>query len=169
MEFIIGDRITELNAITSTVHPTRGGQKVETEDEASVLFKTAKGVIGNLFVSQVAPGRKNRLLLDIAGSNESIEFNQESPETIWIGRRSGSILLPRDESQNSADANRLTKVPSGHPQGYVDAFASFVADTYAAVAGGNPDGLPRFTDGLRASKVTSAVLASAKSGNWVQL
>lgn len=169
MEFIIGDRIVELNAVTNTVHAERGGHKVETEDEASVLFKTKGGAIGNLFVSQVAPGRKNRLLLDIAGAKESIEFNQESPETIWVGRREGSILLPRDEAQNSADANRLSRVPSGHPQGYVDAFASFVADTYDAVAGNSPEGLPRFSDGLRASKVTSSVLASAKSGNWVSL
>lgn len=169
MEFIIGDRIVELNAVTNTVHAERGGHKVETEDEASVLFKTKGGAIGNLFVSQVAPGRKNRLLLDIAGAKESIEFNQEQPETIWVGRRTGSLLLPRDESQNSADANRLSIVPGGHPQGYVDAFAGFVRDTYDAVSGGNPDGLPRFSDGLRASKVTSAVLASAKSGNWVQL
>ncbi len=169
MEFIIGDRIVELSSVTSTVHPTRGGNKVETEDEATVVFKTAGGAIGNLFVSQVAPGRKNRLLLDIAGANESIEFNQEHPETIWVGRRAGSMVIPRDDSQNSPEANRLSVVPSGHPMGYVDAFAAFVRDTYAAVRGQVPDGLPTFEDGLRASKVTSAVVASAKAHNWIQI
>ncbi|MEY2945930.1 MAG: hypothetical protein RL243_690 [Actinomycetota bacterium] len=175
MEFITGDRIVALHAVTSIVHPERNGVKVVTEDEAVLLFKSAKGVIGTLMVSQVAAGRKNRLLLDISGENESIEFNQEHPETIWIGKREGSILLPREESQNSAAANRYSMVPSGHPQGYVDAFAAFVRDSYEAIQnnahGGaaSVDGLPTFADGLRSAKVIEAVLESAKTGQWVNL
>jgi len=60
-------------------------------------------------------------------------------------------------------------VPSGHPQGYQDAFNAFVADSYAAVAGENPDGLPRFTDGLRAVRITDAVIDSAESGTWIEM
>ena len=175
MEFITGDRIVALHALTGIVHPERNGVMVTTEDEAVLLFKSAAGVIGTLMVSQVAAGRKNRLVLDLSGSNESIEFNQEQPETIWIGRREGSILLPRDESQNSVAANRYSTVPSGHPQGYVDAFAAFVRDSYEAIQnnghGGaaSVDGLPTFADGLRSAKVIEAVLASAASGEWVTL
>ena len=169
MEFIIGDRIVELNAVTNIVHAERGGHQVETEDEAALIFKSAAGVIGTLMVSQVAPGRKNRLLLDIAGTKESIEFNQEQPETIWVGKRTGSIVLPRDESQNGPEANRLSTVPSGHPMGYVDAFSGYVRDVYATVAGDKPDGLPLFTDGHRSARVIDAVLKSAKTGNWVSI
>jgi len=50
-------------------------------------------------------------------------------------------------------------VPSGHPQGYQDAFNAFVADSYAAVAGQSPDGLPRFEDGLRAVRITELGIA----------
>lgn len=175
MEFITGDRITSLHAVTSIVHPERNGVKVTTEDEAALLFKTAGGVIGTLMVSQVAAGRKNRLLLDIGGSKESIEFNQEHPETIWLGRREGSVVLPRDESQNSAAANRYSMVPSGHPQGYVDAFAAFVRDSYEAIqanshdGASSVDGLPVFADGLRSARVIEAVLKSAATGQWVNV
>ena len=167
MEFMLNDRIVSLNAVTNIVHAERGGKKVETEDEAVLIFKSAAGVIGTLMVSQVAPGRKNRLLLDIAGQDESIEFNQEHPETIWVGRREGSILLPRDDSQNSPEANRLSTVPSGHPMGYVDAFAGYVRDVYATVKGELIDGVPMFADGHRSSKVIEAVIESAKTGAWV--
>jgi predicted dehydrogenase len=167
MEFMLNDRIVSLNAVTNIVHAERGGKKVDTEDEAVLIFKSAAGVIGTLMVSQVAPGRKNRLLLDIAGQAESIEFNQEHPETIWVGRREGSILLPRDGSQNSPEANRLSTVPSGHPMGYVDAFAGYVRDVYATVKGELIDGVPMFADGHRSSKVIEAVIESAKTGAWV--
>lgn len=169
MEFITGERISALNAVTNVAHATRAGKPVTTEDEAVLIFKTNSGVIGTLMVSQVAAGRKNRLQLDIAASNESIEFNQEQPETLWIGKRSGSIILPRDESINSPETNRLSTVPSGHPMGYVDAFAGFVRDTYGLVAGKDIAGVPNFEDGLRSAKVIDAVLQSAATGNWVNL
>ena len=174
MEFVLGDRIDSLSAITNTVHAERGGKKVETEDEAALVFKTKAGVIGTLFVSQVAPGRKNRLFIDISGLAETIEFNQEQPETLWLGRRTGSEVLPRDESQLHADAARLSIVPAGHPMGYVDAFAGLVRDVYDTINGrlidGKlPVGVPMFADGLRASHVTEAVLRSAKANAWVTL
>jgi predicted dehydrogenase len=59
--------------------------------------------------------------------------------------------------------------PAGHPQGYQDAFNAFVADSYAAIGGARPDGLPRFEDGLRAVRVTEAVLAAAERAEWVEL
>ena len=61
-----------------------------------------------------------------------------------------------------ADAVRLSILPPGHPLGYQDAFNAFVADSYAAVAGDRRDGLPTFDDGLRAVRLTDAVLDSAR-------
>jgi predicted dehydrogenase len=77
--------------------------------------------------------------------------------------------VPRDADQLSDDAARLCVVPSGHPQGYQDAFNAFVADSYAAVAGETPDGLPRFEDGLRAVRITDAVIDAAEAGAWIEL
>ena len=61
-------------------------------------------------------------------------------------------------------------VPAGHPQGYNDCFDAFVADAYqAALTGEAPDGLPDFRDGLRAARITAAVLASAETETWVDV
>lgn len=170
VEFVSGDRVTRLSATKRTVFAERAAHAgITTEDAAAVVIETASGAIGTLLVSQVAPGRKNRLWLEIAGSAESVAFDQEQPETLWIGRRAGSLLVPRDADQLSADAARLCVVPSGHPQGYQDAFNAFVADSYAAVAGESPDGLPRFEDGLRAVRITDAVIDSAESGTWIEM
>ncbi len=170
VEFVSGDRVTRLSATKRTVFAERAAHAgITTEDAAAVVIETATGAIGTLLVSQVAPGRKNRLWLEIAGSAESVAFDQEQPETLWVGRRAGSLLVPRDADQLSADAARLCVVPSGHPQGYQDAFNAFVADSYAAVAGESPDGLPRFEDGLRAVRITDAVIDSAESGTWIEM
>ncbi|MFE4952247.1 Gfo/Idh/MocA family protein [Leifsonia sp. NPDC056665] len=170
VEFVSGDRVARLSAKKRTVFADRASHAgITTEDAAAVVIETESGAIGTLLVSQVAPGRKNRLWLEIAGSAESVAFDQEQPEMLWVGRRSGSLLIPRDADQLSADAARLCVVPSGHPQGYQDAFNAFVADSYAAVAGETPDGLPRFEDGLRAVRITDAVIDSAESGTWIEM
>jgi predicted dehydrogenase len=133
------------------------------------MFRTASGVLGTLLVSQVSPGRKNDLHIEVAGERASVRFEQERPETLWVGRRERTEQLWRDATHLSPAAARHTVVPVGHPQGYLDCFDAFVADSYAAIAGDEPDGLPRFGDGLRAARVTDAVLASAASGGWVDV
>ena len=124
-----------------------------TEDAAVVLFETDRGAFGNLTVSQVSPGRKNRLWFSVDGAAESLCFDQERPESLWIGGREVNRQLLRGTSEGPAAA-RYAVVPAGHPQGYQDCFDAFVADTYAALAGDPPDGLPTFADGLRAARVT---------------
>jgi predicted dehydrogenase len=169
-EFITGDRITRVSATTRTFFDARASHsQITTEDAAAIVVETAGGALGTLLVSQVAPGRKNRLHLEIAGAESSLGFDQEQPETLWVGRRAGTQVIPRDADQLTPDAARLSVVPAGHPQGYQDAFNAFVADTYAAIAGATPDGLPRFEDGLRAARITDAVLDSAERGSWVAL
>lgn len=170
VEFVTGDQVTRVAASTRTFVPDRAENgAVTTEDAVAATVETAGGAIGTLLVSQVAPGRKNRLHVEIAGDAESIVFDQEQPETLWLGRRTGSTVIPRDAEQLSPDAARLVAVPAGHAQGYQDAFNAFVADTYAAVRGESPDGLPVFADGLRAAIVTEAVMDAADSRAWVEV
>ncbi|GAA4166934.1 Gfo/Idh/MocA family oxidoreductase [Gryllotalpicola daejeonensis] len=170
IEFVTGDRVARVAASARTFIKTRAQHsQVETEDAVSVTLETEGGAIGTLLVSQLAPGRKNRLHLEIAGAAESIAFDQEQPETLWVGRRAGSLLVPRDADQLAPDAARLVMTPAGHPQGYQDAFNAFVADSYAAIAGAAPDGLPRFEDGLRAVRITEAVMDAAASGTWKEI
>ena len=68
------------------------------------------------------------------------------------------------------EAARLALTPAGHAQGYVDCFEAFVRDTYAAIGGDAPDGLPRFADGARSARIVDAVVASARAGAaWVEV
>lgn len=170
VEFVTGDRIARVAATKRTFLTNRAQHRsISTEDAAAVVLETHGGAIGTLLVSQVAPGRKNRLHLEMAGTAESIGFDQENPESLWLGRRKGSQLIPRDADQLHPDAARLSIVPAGQSQGYQDAFNAFVADSYAAVRGEAPDGLPRFSDGLRAVRITEAVMVAAVEARWVEV
>ena len=187
-EFASGHRIARLSARTATVVPQRpeaagrpafahgdpertdaSQTTVDTEDVALVQFETDDGVLGSLVVSQVSPGRKNRLWIEFDAANEALAFDQESPELLWRGRREGTSLLVRDRDALTSAAARFATLPAGHPQGYADCFDAFVADAYAAIRTGEaPDGMPDFVDGRRAVRVTEAVLASAADGGaWV--
>ncbi|HVK22291.1 MAG TPA: Gfo/Idh/MocA family oxidoreductase [Actinokineospora sp.] len=169
-EFVTGDRIVRLSAQTAVVHERPTASNASTEDVASVHFATAAGILGTLVVSQVAAGRKNRLHLEISGTEASFGFDQEDPERLWVGRREGNQTLLRDPDTLSADAARYAVLPAGHAQGYQDCFDAFVADTYRAVNGEAPDGLPTFADGLRAVRITDSVLASAAAGGaWIEV
>ncbi|MFG3289187.1 Gfo/Idh/MocA family protein [Streptomyces sp. NPDC048179] len=143
---------------------------VDTEDAMFVHFETAEGVLGSVTVSQVSPGRKNRLWIELDASEESLVFNQEEPETLWCGRRESATVLRRDPAQLTPGGSRVATLPAGHPEGYASSFETFVQDTYAAIVTGVvPEGLPTFTDGLAAASVTDAVLASADSGLWTDV
>jgi predicted dehydrogenase len=186
VEFITGDRIAAMCAQTATVFAERaarasarafeaadgnGGARrtVTTEDAVTALFRTAAGVDGTLIISQVSPGRKNHLHVEIACAEASVRFEQERPETLWLGRRECSETVWRDPTTLGADGARLAIAPAGHPQGYLDCFDLFVADSYAAIAGAAPDGLPTFADGARSARLIDAVLASASAGGWVEV
>ena len=187
VEFLTGDRITALCAQTATVFPERAShahaqafaatgsgngkrRAVTTEDAVSALFRTESGAQGTLIVSQVSPGRKNDLHVEIACEHASVRFEQERPETLWVGRRDHGETLWRDPGTLGPEAAPYAIAPAGHPQGYLDCFDLFVADTYAAIAGGDaPDGLPTFADGARSARLIDAVLESARRAAWVEV
>ncbi|MEU4420900.1 Gfo/Idh/MocA family oxidoreductase [Actinoplanes sp. NPDC024001] len=163
VEFTTGHRITRLAARMLTVPRGPGRPPPSTEDAATVLFATDRGAIGSVVVSQVSPGRKNRLWFSVDGAQSSLQFDQELPDTLWVGGREQNTVVHRGAEL------RYSIVPAGHPQGYLDCFTAFVADVYAAATGERPDGLPTFDDGLRAAVVTDAVLTSAATGGWVEV
>jgi predicted dehydrogenase len=169
LEFVTGDRITAVSAQLSTANRRRSGRDVSTEDIVTLQFATGGGMIGSTVISQVSAGRKNRLLLEVSGSEASVAFDQERSETLWVGGRTQNAELMRDPESLSPDAARLATTPGGHAQGYQDCFNAFVADTRAAIAGEAPDGLPVFADGLRAARIAEAVAASARGRTWVEV
>ncbi len=170
VEFVAGERIRTLSARTRRVFSERSGQTVDTEDIVALLVETESGALGTLLISQMAAGRKNALTLELHGSQQTLRFEQERPEELWIGMREESRSLLRDPASSVADSARLQRVPAGHAMGYQDAFNGFVADVYAAIAGAQPDGLPTFADGFRSAVLTEAVLDSAaQGGRWVEV
>jgi predicted dehydrogenase len=144
-------------------------KKVETEDYACLMARTQSGVFASLTVSQVSAGRKNRLWFEVDGAQQSVMFDSESADQLWIGRREGSTMLMRDPGQFSEEQRRLNILPPGHTQGWGDAFAGFVADSYAAIRGEKHIGLPTFEDGARSMSIVEAVLRSAKSNEWTKI
>jgi len=184
VEFVSGQRLTALVAQTTIAHPGRrrssrpsfergdlGGEveAVSTEDVAVVLFETDAGASGSVVVSQVSAGRKNRLWFEISANSETFAFDQEHPDSLAVLRRQGAEAVPRDFSTLSPPAAAYVTLPGGHPQGYHDCFDAFTAETYEAIAGARPEGLPRLEDGLRAVRVTEAVLESARRRAWVEV
>ena len=154
----------------STGNGTGAVRAVTTEDAAVVLFETDGAALGTVTVSQISAGRKNKLWIELDYATESLAFDQEHPEELWCGRRESATIVRRDPEYLSPDAARFSTLPPGHPQGYSDCFDAFVADVYDAIARGTAsDGLPDFTDGLRAAQITDAVLASAASESWVDV
>jgi predicted dehydrogenase len=198
-EWITGQRIAELVATTTVAVSRRASpwngtfehasasrvgdrrlSDVTTEDIACLVFRTSEDAVGTLTVSQVSAGRKNRLWIEVDGSDSSLTFNEEHPESLWIGRRSGTECLPRDPAVLTDEARRLTFLPPGHSQGFVDNFVGFLSDVYAAVctSSGRPldddcevpcddARFPTFADGLRTARITEAVLRSAAEHSWV--
>ena len=184
VEFVSGERFTSVSAVTTIAYETRpaasgtsfGGASadaardiVTTEDTAVATFRTASGVVANTVISQVAAGRKNRLWFELDGSKGSAVFDQESPESVWLGAEDCSTVLNRGQGRVSNDQARLNRAPAGHPMGYLDAFAAFVADTYTAIGGVVPEGLPTFADGVRSAAIVDAVLSSAATSTWAEV
>src|SRR3954454_242441 len=111
VEFVSGHRITRLAAQTVIAVPSRGGRTVQTEDAAVVLFETDRGAVGNVTISQISPGRKNRLWFSVDGATESLTFDQENPESLWIGGRQVNQVLLRGAGDSPAAA-RYSTVPA---------------------------------------------------------
>ena len=158
VEFTTGHRIVRLLAQT-------GGDGTVT----TVLFSTDAGASGSMLASQTAIGRRNAVRFSLDGADAAYAFDQEHPETLWVGGLEGNLSLHRGSPATSAAAARYSLLPPGHPQGYQDCFNAFVADTYAAIGGSAPDGLPTFADAVRAATLLDAVIASSESSTWVEV
>jgi len=170
MEFVAGHRITALNAQFMKVFNSRGdNQRIDTEDGATMIFRTDKGAQGSLVLSQVSAGRKNKLWFSFESPTESFVFDQEAPDSLWVGGLASNQTVMRGTAAEAAEAKPYSFLPAGHNQGFQDCFNAFVTDSYRAIGGEKVDGLPTFADGLRAAQLTSAVIESAETGKWVEL
>ena len=176
-EYITGLKIREICAeLTSFVK----GRKVN--DDANCLFRFTGGAKGILHSSQVALGEENGLVIWIYGDQGGLEWHQEEPNTLQIKKGDGpaeSWRCGHDYvGQKSPAAARATRLPFGHPEGFIEAFANiysnFAECLQAHKERRKPDPLavdyPNVNDGLRGMLFIDTVLASAKNKQkWTRI
>ena len=147
--------------------------KVTTDDYASILLRFEGNAHGVCTVSQVSAGRKTRLWFEIDGSEGSLSWNSEEPNTLWVGRRreaNGEII--KDPSIMSPEARGYAAYPGGHAEGYPDTFVQLFKDFYSYIEAGdfNADRrFPTFETGHVEMQLCEAIAESAREKRWVTL
>ena len=171
--FVSGLELDELLAQLSTFVPGR-----LLDDDVQILLRWKGGAKGMLWASQVAVGNENGLKLRVYGTKGGLEWAQSDPNYLWFTPYGQpKQLLTRGGAGALPDAGRVTRVPSGHPEGYLEGFATIYAEAArairAATAGVEPDpavSYPTVHDGLAGMKfIDAAVRSSAANGAWVRL
>lgn len=171
--FVTGLELDELFAQLSTFVQGR-----RLDDDVQILLKWKGGAKGMLWASQVAVGNENDLTLRVYGSKGGLEWTQENPNQLWFtpyGRP--KQLLTRGGAGALVEAGRVTRIPSGHPEGYLEGFATIYAEAARAIraaeTGRNQDPaviFPTVEDGLAGVKfIDAAVRSSASNGAWVRI
>lgn len=174
-EYITGLKITELCADISTFVPGR-----LLDDDGNVLLRFEGGAKGILHASQIAAGEENNLSIRIYGEKGGLEWRQMEPNSLivkWLDKpmqvfRTGGAGPIYPEAQAAA------RIPAGHPEGYLEAFANiyrnFAQCVRAHTDGRAPDPIhadfPGIQDGVRGMRFIEKVIASGKSkAKWVKM
>ena len=164
--------IAELIARIETVHDRRPGPDgpvaVDNDDQAQMMLRFASGVMGHLFVSRTATGRKMGYAYEIQGTKGAIRFDQEDQNAVWLYRAEGPqaqrgftrILTGPDHP----DYGAFCQGP-GHGTGYQDQIIIEARDFLAAIATGKPV-WPTFRDGLAVAQVIDTAFKSSADGRW---
>ncbi len=148
------------------------------DDNAHVLMRYKGGARGMLWSSQVAPGNENALRLRVYGDKGGLEWEQEEPNTLWFTPfGEPPRKLTRGNAGTGAAAERVTRIPPGHPEGYLEGFANIYTEAAAAIRAQQsgdpaPDGVvyPTIDDGLQGvGFIDACVRSSARNGAWVKL
>ena len=144
---------------------------ITTDDYGAVLLQLGDAAKGSFTVSQVAAGNKNRLSIEIYGTKMGVQWNQERPDELWIGRRNEpNMVLVKDPSLLKGDAAGFADLPGGHSEGYDDCHKQLYKRFYARVADPKaPVDYPTFADGLRGMILLEKILQSTKKRGWVNV
>ncbi|HZF25908.1 MAG TPA: Gfo/Idh/MocA family oxidoreductase [Steroidobacteraceae bacterium] len=164
----------ELAAVSADLTTFVAGRRLD--DNAHVMLRYTNGARGMLWSSQVAPGNENALRVRVYGSKAGLEFRQETPNQLWftpLGQQ--PRLITRGGSGSGAAASHATRIPAGHPEGYLEGFAQIYRDVAEQIQarwqGRAPDPLacivPTVEDGARGMKFIEAVVESSRAeGRW---
>lgn len=172
-EYIIGQKISEVCADLTTFVPER-----ELEDDANVLIHFDKGAKGILYASQISVGEENNLTIRVYGEKGGIEWHQQEPNSLILNiiDQARQIIRSGDQGILCRQAIKNTRLPSGHPEGLIEAFANiyknFSVAVHAYKKGTKMQQVDFATvyDGYQGMQFIDAVVASSLSKEkWIEL
>ncbi|MBK5245636.1 MAG: Gfo/Idh/MocA family oxidoreductase [Peptostreptococcaceae bacterium] len=187
-ETVTGLKVVEVFADFATFHKTRKKSldniafskeksdiyeeiKIESEDHAHILLRFENGAVGNAVISQVVAGRKNRITLNVDGSEEALFWTTDDLNNLWIGHRdSSNEILTKDPSLVSNATIKQIAYPGGHAEGFPDAFKNNFRAIYKSIEDkSSPIEYATFADGLREMKICDKIFESYHTNKWVKV
>lgn len=171
--YVSGMRPSQLCAELHTFMPGR-----RLDDHVQVMMRYANGARGLLWASQVATGCENALALRVYGTRAQLAFRQEASNELWLTPQGGAARRLTRGRVDGPGAQAATRLPAGHPEGYIEAFAQLYRDAAEQIrrcqvgqpASGAAPYLPGIDDGVAGHRFIEAVLASHGAGGaWVGL
>lgn len=165
-----------LDALAADLDSFVSGRKVD--DNGHVMLRFQGGAKGMLWCSQVAPGNENALRLRVYGEKGGLEWAQEDPNYLWYTPfGEPKRLITRNGAGAGDAATRVSRVPPGHPEGYLEGFANIYSEAAAAIrakqSGEAPAAdvvFPTVQDGLKGVEfVDACVRSSRRNGAWVNV
>ncbi|MCY3810147.1 MAG: Gfo/Idh/MocA family oxidoreductase [Gemmatimonadetes bacterium] len=171
VRYVTGLRIEAVFAELATLVPGRA-----MEDDAAILVRFAGRSSGVYTASQVAAGEDNGLVLRVYGERAAVVWKQEDPNVLLLLEADGpNQRLTRGRPYLCAAARRASRLPPGHPEGFIEAFANIYRSAGrvvgARIAGTKPDPMdcdvPDHTDGLRGVRFIARVLEANEQGRWI--
>lgn len=171
LEYVTGLEVTELNATLRSVVASR-----KVDDDCNAMLRLNNGAGGMLMTSQIATGEGNGLRLRVYGEKGSLDWRQEDPNRLYLRRVDGLEEI-RHAGGNylGSDARAVTRLPGGHPEGYLEAFAVLYrefADALLSADSGKPVELPATLPGMRSGvrgmRFIDRAIESSNHEKWVK-
>ncbi len=167
--YISGLHIAELCAEFTSFVPHR-----RLEDDASLLLRYGSGAKGILSASQISIGHDNSLTIRIYGEEAALTWRQEQPNELRMaGINSPEQILSPGHDYLSEEARRFTRLPSGHPEGFIEAFANIYREATRAMRGDTPAvecDFPTVDDGVEGMAFLECAGQSARAGGeWARM
>ncbi|PDT12002.1 MULTISPECIES: Gfo/Idh/MocA family oxidoreductase [unclassified Rhizobium] len=171
----------ELDSLAADLDSFVPGRRLDDNAHVMLRFKakgSEKPAKGMLWCSQVAPGHENGLMVRVYGTKGGLEWTQKDPNYLWYTPfGEPKRLITRGGAGAGAAAGRVTRVPSGHPEGYLEAFATIYTEAAHAInarkkgkAVDKAVVYPTVDDGVKGVAFVEACVASSKkNGAWVKL
>ena len=161
--FVTGLRLERLAADLAAFVPGR-----RLDDNAHVLLRFEGGAKGMLWCSQVSPGHENGLRLRVFGETGGLEWSQEDPNVLWHTPHGEPTRRLTRGGPGTSGAG--TRIPPGHPEGYLEAFATLYSEAATAIRTGERGLLPDVADGIEGVAFVAACVASSKNdAAWTEL